>query len=94
MPLIGGGADVAIQPAVSLPNEKPLRISVTVSVLVLNVDFQVDMLPRLRKTGLQPRRDKLQATTFVVVDAIRWHARSRCLMIHVRISRSLTVVVI
>lgn len=92
--MIGVWADVAMQPAVSLLNEKPLRISVTVSVLVLNVDFQVDMLPRLRKTGLQPRRDKLQATTFVVVDAIRWHARSRCLMIHVRISRSLTVVVI
>jgi hypothetical protein len=31
--------------------EKPLRISITVILLVLNVEFKIDMLPRLRKTG-------------------------------------------
>lgn len=31
-------------------HEKPLRISITVIHLVLNVEFQIDMLPRLRKT--------------------------------------------
>jgi hypothetical protein len=31
-------------------SEKPLRISITVIHLVLNVEFQIDMLPRLRKT--------------------------------------------
>jgi len=31
--------------------EKPLRISITVIHLVLNVEFKIDMLPRLRKTG-------------------------------------------
>ena len=34
------------------PDEKPLRISITVIHLVLNVEFQIDMLPRLRKTSL------------------------------------------
>ena len=33
--------------------QKPLRISITVIHLVLNVEFEVDMLPRLRKTGLK-----------------------------------------
>ena len=32
-------------------HEKPLRISITVIHLVLNVEFQIDMLPRLRKAG-------------------------------------------
>ncbi len=36
-----------------VPHEKPLRISITVIHLVLNVEFQIDMLPRLRKTGLR-----------------------------------------
>ncbi len=30
---------------------KPLRISITVNHLVLNVEFQVDTMPDLRKTG-------------------------------------------
>ena len=34
-------------------HEKPLRISITVIYLVLNLEFQVDMLPYLRKTGLK-----------------------------------------
>ena len=35
------------------PHEKPLRISITVIHLVLKVEFQIDMLPHLRKTGLK-----------------------------------------
>jgi hypothetical protein len=35
------------------PTEKPLRISTTVIHLVLNVEFQIDMLPHLRKTGVK-----------------------------------------
>ena len=34
-------------------HEKPLRISITVILLVLNVEFNIDMLPRLRKPALK-----------------------------------------